>query len=167
MRSSSYSPYSHTAIRPKRLVYRRLKRSNDSCSFSVQCISSVQFKIVSMRSEKPIRAPPPYLRSIPIVAFESSDVPLIDDGPLSSFQGRSSSASSFHASLLQAIDGVMSSALCPQVVSQAPQHFRSSEKQATREGRFPRQSICSVVSLQSGMSKAVQPQEFSKVDVDH
>ena len=33
---------------------------------------------------------------------------LMDDGPLSSFQGRSSSASSFNASLLQAIDGVMS-----------------------------------------------------------
>ena len=42
---------------------------------------------------------------------------------LSSFQGRSSSASSFHTSLLQAVAGVMSLALCPQVVSQAPQHF--------------------------------------------
>ena len=31
-----------------------------------------------------------------------SNVGLIDNGPLSSFQGRSSSASSFHASLLQA-----------------------------------------------------------------
>jgi len=37
-----------------------------------------------------------------------SNVRLTDDGPLSSFQGRSSNASSFHASLLQAIDGVMS-----------------------------------------------------------
>ena len=56
----------------------------------------------------------------------------MDDGPVSSFQGRSSraSASSFHASLLQAINGVMSLALCPQVVSQASQHFRSSEEQA-------------------------------------
>ena len=73
---------------------------------------------------------------------------------------------SFHASLLQAIDGVMSSALCPQVVSQASQHFRSSEKQATCEDCFARQSICSIVSLHSGMSGAVHPQEFSKVDVD-
>ena len=32
-----------------------------------------------------------------------------------------------HASLLQVIDGVASLPLCPQVVSQAPQHFRSSE----------------------------------------
>ena len=46
--------------------------------------------------------------------------------PLKQFQC-SSGASSFHASLLQAIDGVMSLALCPQVVSQASQHFRSSE----------------------------------------
>ena len=49
-------------------------------------------------------------------------------------QGRSSSAYSFHASLLQAIDGVMSLALCPQVVSRAPQHFRSSGTQATCDG---------------------------------
>ena len=61
---------------------------------------------------------------------------------------------------------VMSLALCPQVVSQAPQHFRS-EKLATCEGCFARQSICSVVSLPSGMSSAVHPQEFRKVDVDH
>ena len=41
----------------------------------------------------------------------------IDDGPLSCFQGISSSASSFHASLPQAVDGVMSLDLYPQVVS--------------------------------------------------
>ena len=70
-------------------------------------------------------------------------------------------------SLLQAIDGVMSLALCPHVVSQAPQHFKSSEMQATYDGCFARQSLCSVVSLHSGMSRAVHPQEFSKVDVDH
>ena len=62
----------------------------------------------------------PSLRSFPNIAFEM--VRLTDDGPLSSFQGRSSSASSFHASFLQAIDGVMCLALSPQVVSQAPQH---------------------------------------------
>ena len=65
--------------------------------------------------------------------WNSSSVRLIDDGRLSSFQGRSSRASSFNASLLQAIDGVLSLALCPQVVSQASQHFRSSEKRATCE----------------------------------
>ena len=63
--------------------------------------------------------------------WNGSSVRPIDDGLLSSFQGRSSSASSFHASLLQAIDGVMPLALCPQMVSQVSQHLRSSEKQAT------------------------------------
>ena len=72
-----------------------------------------------------------------------SNVRLIDAGPLSSFQGRSSSASCFHASFLQAIDGVMSMVLRPQVVSQVPQYFRFAEKQATCEDCFARQSICS------------------------
>ena len=88
--------------------------------------------------------------------WNSSNVRLIDDGPLSSFQGRSSSASPFHASLLQAIGAVLSLALCPQVVSQAP-----------CEGCFSRHCVCSVVSLHTGMFKAVHPQECSKVDVDY
>ena len=73
-----------------------------------------------------------------------SNVRLIDDGPLSSSQGsRSSSASSFHASLLRAIDGVMSLALCPQVVSRASQNFRSSEKEASLSARsFPFTPAC-------------------------
>ena len=99
--------------------------------------------------------------------WNSSKVRLNDDGPLSSFQGRSSSASSFHASLLQPIDGVMSLALRPQVVFQASQHFRSSEKQALCEGCFARQSIYSVIYLHSSVSRAVHPQAFSKVDVDY
>ena len=41
---------------------------------------------------------------------------LWNGGLLSSFQARSSSASSFHASLLQTIDSVMTLAFCPQVV---------------------------------------------------
>ena len=70
--------------------------------------------MVSMRSEKPIHATHPSLRSFPNVAFwNSSNVGLIDDGPLSSFQGRSASASSFHASLLQAVDGVMTIGFVP------------------------------------------------------
>ena len=78
-----------------------------------------------------------------------------DDGTLFSFQERSSSASSSHASRLQAISGVMSLALYPQVVSQAPQHFRSSEKQAACESCFAHQSVCLVISLHSSMSRAV------------
>ena len=52
----------------------------------------------------------------------------------------------------QAIDGVVSLALtplCPEVVSQAPQHFRYSEKQATCEGCCARQCICSDISRQT------------------
>ena len=62
--------------------------------------------------------------------WSGSNVHVTDNGPLSSFQGRLSSMSLFNASLLQAIEGVMSLGLCPHAVSQAPQHFRSSEKQA-------------------------------------
>ena len=82
-------------------------------------------------------------------------------------QGRSSRASSSHASVLQVIADVVSLALCAQVVFQAPQHFRSSEKQATCEGCFACQSICSVIFLHSGMSAAVHPQGFLKVHVNH
>ena len=72
---------------------------------------SVHFKMVSMRSEKPI-----IMRSISSLQLKfpqrclwnQTNVRLIDDGPLSSFQGRSSSASSFHTSLLETIDVVMS-----------------------------------------------------------
>ena len=114
-----------------------------------------------MCSEKPICAIPRLSEVSPTLPLERFQC-LIDDDALPSFQGRSSTASSFYASLLQAIDGVMSLALCPQVVSQAPQHFKSSETQAACEGCFACQSICSVVSL-----PAIHPQEFSKVNGDH
>ena len=38
---------------------------------------------------------------------------------------------------------LMSLVLCPQVVSQAPQHFRTFETQATCDGCFSHQSVCS------------------------
>ena len=141
-----------------------------SASFAEEAIRSVQFNSGWYQCA---RKSPFFMRFTPSHMFpqpchlNGSNVRLTDDGPLSSFQGRSSSASSFHASLLQAIGGVMCLTLCPQVVSQASQHFRSSEKQATCESCFARQSVCSVVSLHSGMSRAVHPQEFPKVDVDH
>ena len=77
---------------------------------------SVQFKMLSMRSEKPICAPTRVSEVFPNVAFERvpANVRLTDSGPLSSCQGRSSNDSSVHASLLQAIDGVTYLALCPQ-----------------------------------------------------
>ena len=117
---------------------------------TLHSFSSVQFKMVSMCSEKPICAPPRLSEVFPPSPFKWFQSSTTDNGPLSSFQGKSSSASSFHASLLQAIDGVMSLVLCPKVVSHAPQHFTSSEKQATCEGCFPHHSICPVISLHSG-----------------
>ena len=72
------------------------------------------------------------LRSFSNVAFEAvPTLRLIGCRPLSSFQERLSSSSPFQDSLSQAIDGVMSLALCPHVLSQAPQHFRSYGNQAT------------------------------------
>ena len=94
---------------------------------------NVQFKMVSMRLEKPICALPTSLRSPPHPPPTASMLPLkqfvrlIYNGPLSSFQARSSGASGCHASLLQAIDGVLSLDLCQQVVSQVPhRHCRPS-----------------------------------------
>ena len=50
--------------------------------------------------------PIPSLKRFPNVAFGADRlIRLTDDGPPASFQGRSSSASSFHASLVHAIDG--------------------------------------------------------------
>ena len=68
------------------------------------------------------------------------------------------SASTFYAPLLQVISGVISLVLCLQAVSQAPQHFRSSETQATCDGCFARWSICSLTSPDPSMSQAIHPQ---------
>ena len=54
--------------------------------------------------------------------------------------------------LLQAIDGVMSLALCLQAVSRATQHLRTSEVQATCDGCFP-----ASLSPGSGTFRAVHP----------
>ena len=82
-------------------------------------------------------------------------------------QGRLSVASSFYAFLLRVVSSVMSLALCPQIVSQAPQHFRSSEAQATCDGCFAPQTTWLVIYLDSGTSSTVCPQESSKLDVEH
>ena len=48
--------------------------------------SSVQFKMVSLRLERPIRAPPPVSRKFSQhCLWNGSNIRLIDDGPLSSF----------------------------------------------------------------------------------
>ena len=70
--------------------------------FGIQFIS-FQFKMVSVYSEKAHNyALHPVSQKFPQFGLRnSSNVHLIDDGPLLSFQGRSSSASSFHAFHLQ------------------------------------------------------------------
>ena len=76
-----------------------------------------------------------------------------------SFEGRSSSASFFHVSLLQAIDGVMPLALCPacSVPSLSTlQSFREASH-FNCDGCFARQFICSVIALQSGMCQTSTP----------
>ena len=115
----------------------------------------VQFK---MYSKKPI-CTPSCLRSFPTVASETVPMfirlmmalscPFKEDRLSLPLSFTHSFTSSFFYSLLQTINGVMSLALCPQVVSEAPQHFRSSEKQATCEASFAHQCICSVISLHS------------------
>ena len=82
---------------------------------SVHC--SRKLASQSMRSGKLIIAPP-RPSAVPMFVWLTM--------AFSTFQGRSSRASSFYASLLQTINDVMSLTLCPWVVSQALQHFRSS-----------------------------------------
>ena len=71
--------------------------------------------MVFIRSEKPICAPS-RLSDPQRCLWNGSNVRLLDDGSLSSFQGKSSCVSPLNISLLQAIKGMMSLALCPQVV---------------------------------------------------
>ena len=57
----------------------------------------------------------------------------------------------------------MSLALCRQVVSQAPQHFNSSETQAACDAcnhSPPLGIICSVTSFDPGMPKAINSQSL-------
>ena len=96
------------------------ERKHSSISFETTTkghrqFSSVQFKMASRRSKSAYAFHPDSQKLPQSGPSNSSSVCLTDDGPLSSFQGRPSSASSFHASLLQVIDGVMPLALCPQV----------------------------------------------------
>ena len=75
--------------------------------------------------------------------------------PVSAFQGISSNS----AYLLQVIGGAISLFMSPRVSSQAPQHFRSTETRTTCDGYFSRQSVCSVISLDSSMSRTLNPHD--------
>ena len=103
-----------------------------------------------MRSEKPTCAPPRLSEMSPTFPFKQFSVRLVAlSRPFKEDRLALSPSTplAFHA-----IDSVMSWALCPQTMSQAPQHLRSSETQATCDGYCTRQSVCSVISLHSGMS---------------
>ena len=80
---------------------------------SVACVSVslVLLKMISMRSGMPVCTPPHLSEVSPTVPLTFKQFQHTSDSPLSSFQGRSMSASSVHASLLRATDGVMSSCL--------------------------------------------------------
>ena len=93
--------------------------------------------------------------SLETILSAHSNAGLTDDGLLSPIEGRPPSTSFFCASLLQAIDGFKPLDLRPQVVSQAPQHFRYSETQATCGGCFAHQSIRSLRHVQSSTSAGV------------
>jgi len=112
--------------------------------FSMNCSNSVFIQFCQFRSiwhlrnrKSPYALHPISQKFSQCCLSNSSNVRLIDDDPLSSFQGRSSSASSFNTSLLQAIDSVMSLALCPQLVSQAPLYFFSFRDGTTVVVAFP------------------------------
>ena len=62
-----------------------------------------QFKMVFMHLEKPICAPPRLSEVFPAFPWNGSNVCLVDDGPLLSFQGRLSSASSLNTAVQQLI----------------------------------------------------------------
>ena len=95
-----------------------------------------QFRIAFWCLGKPMHALPHLSEVFPDVAFGTIVVLiwLIGDDPFLSLQAESYGASSLYASLLQTISGVVFLAFCIQVMAQTPQHFISSEMQATWDG---------------------------------
>ena len=116
------------------------------------------------------------LRSFPSIAFETDPVlvwfmmPPPPPPPFfffSFFSSKKTSGYFLYDSPLQVISGMLSLALCLQVVSQVPQHLRSCKMQAICDGYFAHQSICLVVSLDLGMSRTVHLHEFLIVSTEH
>ena len=104
------------------------------------------------------------LRALPASPLKqnTSNVGRTDDNSLSSSEATSSIASSFSLSSLQVIASLPSLASCPLVMFQAPQHFRSSETQATCYSCFARRSAyisSRSLSLDFSMPGIVHPQQ--------
>ena len=123
----------------------------------------VQFSIVSVRSEKRICTSPRLSEvSTKCCLWNNSNVRLIDYDPLSFFQGRSSSASSFHASLLQAIDvlgfvsaGGVSSLSTLQIFREASHLLELLYPPVYLFGRFP-----SLPSRAGGLERGCRPLQY-------
>ena len=118
-------------------------------------VCSVQFKMVSMYSGTPICAPLYFLDVPPMLP--STQFQYSSDW-LWPFSVLLLTPSTFHDSLLRAIDDAMSLAVRSQVVSQAPQHFRSS--QSTCDGCFAYQSrsvICQCIRYNACPLKLTVP----------
>ena len=115
---------------------------SSSCGHKV-FFSSVQLSSIwYLSTQESPYALHPISRKFPqCCSSNSSNVGLIDNDPVSSFRRRSATAVFLYASLLLVIGGVMSLLLCPQVLSQAPQHLGPSETQAICDGCFACQSI--------------------------
>ena len=129
--------------------------------------SSVQFRMASVRLVKPICTPPhlpDVFRTLPL-----KQLPLTFVGwPFLVHSRKIVECFLFYGSLLRAIDGMMSLVLCPLLESRASHLFRSSETQATCDSCFASQSIFSVISHDSGMSRTlVHPHKFSTGDFEH
>ena len=97
---------------------------------------------------------------------DSSCVCLIDDSPFSSFKRLSRFSCYISTCSLSSRWSMVwcTLALCPHVVSQASQHFRSSRTQSTQHFRssrtqstldscFDRKSVCLVISFYSSISR--------------
>ena len=121
--------------------------------------------MVSLRSVKPICVPPRLSEVSPTLQLNCSNVRLIDDGPFSSFRGTLSSDSSFHASLLQVIDCVMSFGF----VSTGSDW--SSWNKSELQRRKPLVVVGFPASLsarfESSMLRTVHPHDSLQVDVEH
>ena len=136
-------------IEPSRTII--LIISTNTSKYPIRCRSSVQFSSVQdgiyalgkvrMRSISS-------LRSFPKVTFKT--VPMFVW--LTMALSRPFKEDRLALPLSTPLSSRRSVVWCPWLCarSEAPQHLRSFEKQATCEGCFARQSICSVVSLHSG-----------------
>ena len=104
--------------------------------------SSIQNGTIYMLGKALVHSTPS-VRHFPNIAFETVPVSVCLMIAFSHPFSRLLSAYSFHAFLLQAVNAVMSLALCPQVVSQAPQHLMPSTMEATCDCCFTSMSSTS------------------------